>query len=371
MKSPFSPFRPLAGSAGAMLPAILVALALCGCEKHREEATPLVRPVRTVVVEKGEVTDATAVTGAIRARDEVNLAFRIPGKVIERKLEVGDEVRAGQTVALIDNKVEQSNRDAAQAELRSAQATLDEAEANEKRKSGLLASHAVSQYDYDLALRQLKISQGQVEAAQARLTAAEEQLSYTEVKSDATGVVTATGAKTGEVVQAGQMIIRVAQQGKRDAVFDMPAWIIRDGLSLNQEIEVSLADQSTISTVGGIREISPQADPVTRNYEVKVELPSIPAGMFLGATVVGRVKREAIMLVEVPSTALMALNDKPAVWVMDEAARCVRRREVVIDRYTPQSVLVRDGLQPGERVVTAGVQELHEGQVVKELEGRS
>lgn len=371
MKSHHSPTLPSAGPAVAIITAVLLALPLGGCKKEQQETPHSIRPVRTVVVDRRDVADAIVLTGAMRARDEVSLAFRLPGKMIERTLEVGDEVRAGQTVARLDDNIERSSRDAAQAELLSAQAVLDEAQISEKRKSSLLADHAVSQYDYDLALRQMKTARAQVEAAQARLNAAEEQLRYTELKSDANGVVTATGAKAGEVVQAGQMILKVAHQDGRDAVFDMPAWVIRDGVSLNHEIDVSLADQPAISTVGRIREISPQADPVTRNYEVKVELPSPPAGMFLGATVVGRLKRDTVSLVEIPSTALTTLKDKPAVWVMEDSGHRVRRREIVIDRYTPQSVLVREGLQPGERIVTAGVQELHEEQIVKELEEQS
>lgn len=371
MKSRYFPFRPSAGSVGLVLPAMLMALGLCGCKEPQEEAEAPVRPVRTLVVDRRDVADATVVTGAVRARDEVSLAFRLAGKLTERTLEVGDAVTAGQTVARLDDKIERSIRDAAQAELIAAQATLDEAQASERRKKTLLAAHAVSEDDYDLALRQLKTSGAQVEAAQARLNAAEEQLSHTEVKSDATGVVTATGAKAGEVVQAGQMILRVAQQSGRDAVFDMPAWVIRDGLSLKDEMNVSLADNPAISTVGRVREIAPQADPITRNYEVKVELDDPPAGMFLGATVIGRVSREPVSLVEIPSTALTTLLDKPAVWVLEADRRSVRRREIAIDRYTPRSVLVREGLQPGERVVTAGVQELHEGQVVKALEDPS
>lgn len=359
--------RPAAGPGGCVLPLLLAALCLGGCRNQIEEAHPSVRPVRTVVVEQRDVADPAVVTGHVRARDEVSLAFRIPGKVTERTLEVGDEVLAGQIVARLDDRIERSVLEAAQAELRAAKATLDEAEASERRKSSLLAAQAASQYDYDLALRQLKTSRAQVEAAQARLDAAEQQFGYTELKSDAAGVITATGAKAGEVVQAGQTILKVAQETGCDAVFDMPAWIIRDGLSPNQEIQVALSDNETIAVAGRVREISPQADPVTRNYEVKVELIEPPAGMFLGATVTGVIKRDAEPVVEIPSTALTMLRDKPAVWVLEEKKGRVERREVAVDRYTPQSVLVREGLRPGERVVTAGVQELHEGQAVKAL----
>jgi hypothetical protein len=128
-------------------------------------------------------------------------------------------------------------------------------------------------------LRQLKTAQAQLDAAQARLKSAEEQLSYTELKSNAAGVITEKGAEVGEVVPAGKMILKVAQQSGRDAVFDVPAQAMRDGLALGEQVEVWLADHPDIKATGQVREISPEADPVTRNYQVKVGLNDPPPGM--------------------------------------------------------------------------------------------
>ncbi len=361
--------RPKAGLGGRVLPVVLLAICLAGCSQPAEAPLPSIRPVRTVVVESHEVRDPAVVTGHVRARDEVNLAFRLPGKVIARTVEVGDEVSAGQVVARLDDRIERSVLEGAEAELMAAKATLEEAEASERRKSGLIKGDAISRYDYDQAVRQLKTSRALVDAAQAKLDAAREQLGYTELKSETSGIVTATGAKAGEVVQAGQSVLTIAQNGARDAVFDMPAWVIREGLAVNREIQVTLADQEAATALGRVREIAPQADTVTRNYEVKVELVDPPSAMFLGATVVGRTRREPTSLIEIPSTALTMLGDKPAVWVVNATGNRIERREIAIDRYTPRSVLVRDGLRPGEVVVTAGVQELREGQSVRPVGG--
>jgi RND family efflux transporter MFP subunit len=138
---------------------------------------------------------------------------------------------------------------------------------------------------------------------------------------------------------------------------------------LGAEGEVWLADHPEIKANGKVREISPQADPVTRNYQVKVELLNSPAGMILGATVLGRLKLKAESLIEVPSSSLTMIEDKPAVWVVDTKNGCVHRRAITIARHAPNSVIVTDGLNSGERVVTAGVQTLHEGQPVKLLGG--
>jgi RND family efflux transporter MFP subunit len=241
----------------------------------------------------------------------------------------------------------------------------------ERRQKNLLNERVISPNEYDSALRQLRTAQAQLDATQARLKSAEEQLTYTELKSDAAGVITEKGAEVGEVVAAGKMILKVAQQSGRDAVFDVPAQAMRDGLALGEQVEVWLADHPEIKATGQVRQISPEADPVTRNYEVKVGLTDPPTGMFLGATVVGRVILKADSLIEIPSSALTMVEDKPAVWVVDAKDQRVHRREIMIARHAPDSVIVTDGLNAGERVVTAGVQTLHEGQAVKLLGGGS
>jgi RND family efflux transporter MFP subunit len=369
MKILNSIYPPPFGLGRLAIPMAFGLLALGACKKIAEPP-PVIRPVRSIVVDKRQVGDTIVVTGHLRARDEVNLAFRIAGRIIQRKMDVGDMVQAGQTVALLDAEVERNARNSAQADLAAAQAALDQSEAFERRQKKLLTDRVISPNEYDIALRQLKTSKAQLDATQARLKSAEEQLSYTELKSDAAGVITQKGAEVGEVVPAGQMVLEVAQQSGRDAVFDMPAQAIRDGLSLGEQVEVWLADNPEIKVAGKLREISPQADPVTRNYQVKVELADPPAGMFLGATVVGRLNLKAESLIEIPSSALTMIEGKPAIWQVDAKDQCVHRREIAVVRYTPDSVIVKDGLTSGERVVTAGVQTLHEGQAVKLLGGQ-
>jgi len=348
------------------LPMVLTVMTLGACKKQ-EELPPVVRPVRSIVVEKRKIGDPAVGTGHLRARDEVNLAFRIGGRIIQRKLGVGDRVEAGQLVAVLDSEVERNSRNSAKADVAAAQATLDQSVAFERRQKNLLTERVISPNEYDSALRQLRTAQAQLDAAQARLKSAEEQLSYTELKSDAAGVITEKGAEVGEVVPAGKMILKVAQQSGRDAVFDVPAQAMRDGLALGEHVEVWLADHPEIKAAGKVRQISPEADPVTRNYEVKVGLTNPPPGMFLGATVVGRVILKSDSLIEIPSSALTMIEDKPAVWVIDVKDQRVKRRMVAIARHTPDSAIVTDGLESGERVVTAGVQTLHEGQAVKLL----
>ena len=348
------------------IPLALVLLILGACKKKAEVA-PVVRPVRSIVVEKREVGDPKVASGTLHARDEVNLAFRIGGRIIERKLDVGDKVQAGQTVALLAPEVERNARDSAQADVAAARAALDQSVAFEKRQKQLLTERVISPNEYDVALRQLRTTKAQLDATEARLKIAEEQLSFTELKSDAAGVITAKGAEVGEVVPAGKMVLQVAQETGRDGVFNVPAQAVRDGLSVGAQGEVWLADHPEIKTEGKVREISPQADPVTRNYQVKVELLNPPAGMFLGATVLGRLKLKTNSVIEIPASSLSMKDNKAAVWVVDPKDQRVHRREIATERYAPDVVIVTDGLNSGERVVTAGAQSLYEGQQVKLL----
>ena len=368
MKTSNSIWPPLLGFGRVVIPMVLALLTMTACSK-KAGAPQVIRPVRSVVVEKREVKDPKVASGHLRARDEVNLAFRISGRIIQRKVGVGDKVQAGQTVALLDAEVERNARNSVQAEVAAARAALDQSEALEKRQKQLLNERVISPNEYDVALRQLKTTKAQLDAAEAQLKSAEEQLSYTELKSDAAGVITQKGAEPGEVVPAGKMIVTVAQETGRDAIFDVPAQAIRDGLSLGAQGEIWLADHPEIKADGKVREISPEADPVTRNYQIKVELSDPPAGMFLGATVLGRLKLKTDSLIEVPSSSLTMIENKPAVWVIDEKEKRVHRHEVTIARHAADSVIVTNGLNSGETVVTAGVQTLHEGQQVKLLGG--
>ena len=338
----------------------LIMLSLAACEKKAESEE--VRPVRSLVVEAHMSGERIALTGQLHARDETKLAFRLSGKLIERSVTVGDTVKSGQIVARLDAVTERHARNAARADYTAALAVLDQSAAAESRFGNLLKESAVSKAEYEEALRHLKTAHAQVDATRAKLDSAEVQLGYAELKADADGVITAKGAEPGEVIQAGQMIFSLAHQKGRDAVFDMPAQIIRDGMSAQQEVDVWLADNPDIKTIGHVREIAPQADPSTRTYQVKVSLDTLPSGMFLGSTVVGRLRLQSSTLIEVPLSALMMAATQSAVWVIDPQTAVVHKREVVVARYNQNQVVVASGLLSGDRIVTAGAQALHDGQ---------
>ncbi len=168
------------------------------------------------------------------------------------------------------------------------------------------------------------------------------------------------------MVQAGQSIVRIARKDGRDAVFDIPSQVIRSTPS-DPEISVSLTDDPTVTARGRIREVAPQANPVTRNFEVKVGLTNPPAAMRLGATVRGRLETVAVPIIEIPATALTRINQQPAVWIVDPVKNTVSMRNVDVLRFDQALVAVSQGLDTGEVVVTAGVQALHPGQKIRLL----
>ena len=305
-------------------------------------------------------------TGRIEAEDEVALAFRISGRLLENGGKLGDRVQPGQVVARVESQNELNALRTAQANLAAAQGKLTQARNQLERQDTLLKQGWTTRVNHDQATQALQTAQSQVDAAEAQLKAAHDLVSFTELKADAPGVITARGPLAGEVVQAGQMIIRLARKDGRDAVFDFPAQLIRTAPS-DPPITVSLAEEPAVTVQGRIREVAPQADPVTRTFEVKVGLTDPPPAMQLGATVTGRMETEAVPVIEIPATALTEFNRQPAVWIVDPSSRTVSARNVDVLRFDQATVAVDQGLDAGEIVVTAGVQALHPGQKVRLL----
>jgi RND family efflux transporter MFP subunit len=349
-----------AGLAGAL------AALLAACEPPAEPAAPEVRPVRVRAVERHAAGETVALTGTVQAETEVDLAFRIDGRLVERRVNVGDVLTAGQVVAVLDPQNEESALRAARANLTAARGQLVEARNNYERFRSLVNQGVVSRAEFDARTQQFQTAQAQVDAAQAQVALAENRLSYTRLIADAPGAVTRRGAEPGEVVQAGRMIVQVAREDGRDAVFDVPPAII-ERAPANPEIVVSLTMNPEVTAVGRVREIAPRADPVTGTFQVRVGLTDPPDAMRLGSTVTGRMQVGGTAGIDVPAQALTRVDGKPAVWVVDPATSTVSTRAVEVLRYDPAGVLIGDGLEPGEQVVTAGVQALHSGQKVRVL----
>ncbi len=345
---------------------LFAACQLAACQRETESAPPEVRPVRTVIVTKRDVGETVTYTGRIEAELETRLSFRIGGRMVARTVNVGDRVDPGQIVARLEPQNELNALRSAQAAVTAAQAQFTEAQNNYDRQKFLLARDVASRVQYERAEQTRDTAQAQLNSAQAQLKTAQDGVSDTELKADAGGIVIGTAAEPGEVVQAGQLIVRVAPKGGRDAVFDVPGQILRAAPS-DALVKVSLTEDSKVSTIGRVREVAPQADPVTRTFEVKVGLTDPPEAMRLGATVIGQLQLDTAPTIEIPAAALTESGRRPAVWVVDPKLLTVSLRNVEVLRQNPATVAIAGGLDTGEIVVTAGAQALHPGQKIRLL----
>ena len=197
--------------------ALLVALA--GCKA--EEAALDVRSARTIVVEPTRIDADRQVVGEVKPRYESDLSFRVAGKVLVRRVDVGASVRQGETLAALDTQDFQNRLRSAEAEVASAEAEVVETQGNEARKAKLLKDGFTPQATYDTALRNLRSAEARRASAKANLDLARDQLRYTELKADFDGVITAVGAEPGQNVNAGQMVVKLARPGDKDAVFNI------------------------------------------------------------------------------------------------------------------------------------------------------
>jgi len=346
---------------------VAAAATLAACQRGQEAPAPEVRPVRVVKIEPRAGGESFALTGTVQAESEINLAFRIDGRLVERAAQVGDTRRTGQVVARLDPQNEQSSLQAAQAQLRAAQAQLVEARNNYARFRDLVAENAVSRASFEQAESMQKAAESQVESAQTQVTLATNRLDYTRLVSEIAGVVTATGAEPGEVVGPGRMIVQVAREGARDAVFDVPARV-KDVLPQNARVVVTLVSDPAVQAPAVVREVAPRADPLTGTFRVRVRLVNAPAAMRLGSTVTGRVDVAGTPSIEIPTSAVVRSDRRASVWLVDAKTGTVNARPIEIRSSDPNRVVVAQGLAPGDLVVVAGVQAMRPGQKVRLLE---
>jgi RND family efflux transporter MFP subunit len=360
--------KPVARLLPAAFLTMAMAMTLGGCEErnaHEADAAPVIRPVRTITVQPVIFSLSGSVTGTIEARAEADLGFRIAGKLIERKVDVGDGVRAGDVLARLDDQDQRNALRTAEAELAAAQAEQVQASNEEARKRELLSRGNTTQVLYDAALMSKRTADAKVAAAQAALQTARDRAGYTELVADRNGVVTSVGPDAGQVVEIGEMVVRVAQPEEREAVFNVAEAGVRSA-PRDPVIEVALSGAPDITAAGRVREVSPQADPVTRTHTVRITLENPPDALRLGATVTGRLKQPPTPVVELPDTAMVHEGERSFVWVVDPKDQTVRRRAVSTrPGHIDGPVVITGGLAQGDIVVTAGAHSLAEGQRVR------
>lgn len=349
---------------GPILCACIAYLSLAGCkEEQKSEAPAVARPARIAVVTPHNVALAAQGAGRIEARYVSEAGFEVGGRLVTRDVDTGDVVKKGETLAEVSATDFENKVIAAEAELANAIATLTRVAGQEERDRILADKGYTPRAVYDESLKSLRSAEAAVQSAEANLRIAQNQLGYTQLLASNDGVVTATGADPGQVVEAGQMIVEVSRDAEREAVFAVAGADVARA-TLGMPVRVWLQAQSDVAVTGTVREISPVADSATGTYEVRIALPSAPPEMRLGAIVVGRAESEGQEVTTLPATALLQTGDEPQVWVVSEDST-VQRRTIELLEFNMESVVVAAGLVAGEAVVTAGVNSLADGQVVK------
>ncbi len=323
-----------------------------------------------MTIGKADSGGSVSLTGTVQAQNEINLAFRIDGRLIGRTVEIGDNVRPGQLIARLDPQNEESNLQTMRAQVAGANARLLEARSSYDRMRDLVSDAAVSRAQYEQAEAALRSAEAQVDALRGQMELAQNRLGYTRLVSDVAGVVTARGPEPGEIVSAGRMIVQVAREGARDAVFDVPAQI-KDSARGNADITVALVSDPKVTAKARVREVSPRADPVTGTFAVRLRIIDPPPMMRLGSTVTGRMQLDAVPGAQIPASALVRSDGKTAVWVVDTKQGTVALRNIAVRASDASAVQVESGLNPGDVVVTAGVQALRPGQKVRLIETKS
>lgn len=355
----------------AAFPLLLaIATLVAGCAPKAELAEDI-RPVRVTRALAVETRGSTAFAAEIKARYETDLSFRVAGKILARTVDLGSSVKKGQVLARLDAQDANLNVAAARANLASADSDLEFARAELARYKDLRDRNFVSQGVFDQKDNAFKAASARRDAAAAQASVAGNQAGYTALTADADGVITAVNAEPGQVVSAGQAVVRVARLGEKDAVFNVgenQVALIR----ANPQAKISLWSAPGRLYGGRVREIAAAADAATRTYQVKVAIADADDAMRWGmsANVGFAGGSEGTRAILLPMTALAQTDDKsgakPAVWVVGSDQK-VQLRAVAIARYGESMVEVTQGLSGGELVVTAGVHKLKAGQSVKPL----
>lgn len=343
-----------------------------GCARD----VPPVNAPRPVVVEApqplGGPAGVEAFPGAVRARIEADLSFRVPGKIAARRVDLGSRVERGTVIAVLDPQDARLNLEAARAALRAAEADVWLAKEEERRYHDLKGHGHVSQSAVDLRVNTRQLAEARAEQARSQLQLAQNQSRYTQLTADAAGVVTQVMAEPGNVVAAGQPVVRVAQDGEREVRIDVPEGRV-DAIRKAALIFVEIYTQPGKRYVARVREVSPAANPATRTHEARVTVLEPDAAVQPGVTATVTTADMADgNTFRLPATALGALSgDRPAVWTVtadDQGASTVKPVPVLVLQYLDGAVIVAGPLQPGDRLVTAGVHRLVEGMAVQPIE---
>jgi RND family efflux transporter MFP subunit len=354
------PSKPLLALASLLL--------LAACQAETAPAPTAARPVQVqrVAFETDAATRDFA--GVVRARYETDLGFRVAGKIVARRANVGDRVRAGDVVAELDPQDLRLQAESAEAEFNAATTNLAQAAADFERYTTLKARGFASVAEFDRKSAAKGEAEGRLARARRALDLARNQLGYAELKVTADGVITAVLAEPGQVVALGQPVLRLAHRGEKEAVVALPeTWL---GEAREAKASVSLWSGNGRRFPARLRELSPQADPATRTYAARFTIEGADESVALGMTATVTLTRTAdAPVARLPLSAVLNHGEGPSVYVVDGSG-ALALRPVSVASFNEDAALVTGGVASGDKVVTLGVQKLEPGLKVRTVEAK-
>lgn len=361
--------RSLVRAAVTALPFIFAVLTLLASCKSQEAVDPRTTPRLVQVTTVQPATElAHTYTGVVAARVQSELGFRVQGKVIARLVDTGQTVRRGQPLMRIDPTDYKHAITVQAGDVAAARARWVNAAADEQRYRGLVESGAISQLTYDQAKAAADSARALLSAAEAQEKLARDQGDYSTLLADADSTVVETLAEPGQVVTAGQTVIRLAHAGPREASVSLPE---TERPKLGTEARASLYGDA-VSVPAQLRQLSDAADPRTRTFEARYVLAGVGASAPLGATVTIRLEEgNALTAMQVPLSALDDEGHGPGVWVFDAPSARVSYRLVKVRRFGADTVLLSEGVHVYEQIVASGGHFLREGERVQPVGTRA
>lgn len=344
---------------------VVAALGLAGCSQEKKaEAQEVIRPVKVVEIGEAETTRQLDYSGSVRARTEMNLGFRIAGKVTERLVDIGQHVNEGDVLARVDPSDYELSVKSAEASLDAAERQVETVDLARKRAEQLYAKNFAPKSQLDQAVLSYDQAVATRDAARSTLAQAQNQVHYTDLKAGKAGIVTAISADIGQVVGAGTPVMTVAVDGEKEVLIAVPEMDIA-GFRPGKEVKASFWSDEALTLDGKVREVAGSADPQSRTFAVRVSLPN-DARVLLGMTAnVAATVGSKAQLVSIPLTAMAEKDGKHIVWTVDRASDTVHPRPIKVANFTADGVAVAEGLKQGDVVVAAGTQFMTDNLKVK------
>ena len=344
---------------------IVAALGLAACSQEKAASVAeVIRPVKVVEIGEAQTTRQLDYSGSVRARVEMNLGFRVAGKVTERLVDIGQHVNAGDVLARIDPSDYELSVKSAQANLDAAERQVEIVDIAKKRAEQLYAKTFAPKSQLDQATLTYDQAIATRDSARSALSQAQNQVQYADLKASKDGIVTAVAADVGQVVAAGTPVMTVAVDGEKEVLIAVPEMDIA-GFRPGKEVKASFWSDDALTLQGKVREVAGSADAQSRTFAVRVSLPNDPRVLLgMTANVAATVGSKA-QLLSIPLTAMAEKDGKQIVWTVDRASDTVHPRPIKVASFTADGVAVADGLKQGDVVVAAGTQFMTENLKVK------